>query len=213
MAAIIDPTISTYLGLLSNILIFIVLFSKRINFSADTHNTIVKGTFLILLVVIVFGFVNQLIYNHTVNSNANISELISENEIFGDSIILLNQRINDLNTRLNRPYQAIGQFSEEGLAVIKKINRWGFLTKDGFEKFLNMDFQQVTKFNEGLAGVMLSNGKWGFINTRGIFPEGLEARFDKVNRFENGQAIVQIENRRMVVDRRGRVVREIEYRD
>lgn len=206
----IDPTISTFLGLLSNILIFIFLLTKRVNLSTDTHGTLIKLIFWLLLIVIIFGFGNQILHNQFLTSKGAQKKLMKEKqELLEEKQSLLIQ-IDSLQKRLDRPYQTIGQFSEdEELAVIRKGDNWGFVDKDGFEKFLDKNFQQVTKYNEGLSGVMLSNGKWGFINTRGIFPVGLEAKFDQVNRFDNGQAIVQQNNQRLVIDRKGRVLREI----
>lgn len=205
----IDPTISTYLGFLSNILILIFLLTKRINLATETHTTLLKGIFWILLLVIVFGFVNQLLHNFHLRNQGNTEALATENQDLKSEISKLSLQLDSLTEKLKRPYQTIGQFSEEELAVIQKFEKWGFVDKSGFEKFLDKNFKQVTKFSEGLSGVMLANGKWGFINPRGIFPTGLAPKFDQVNRFENGEAIVQNGARRLVINRKGKVLREI----
>ncbi len=54
----------------------------------------------------------------------------------------------------------------EGLAAVRKSDKWGFIDKSGKEVIKFSDYDQVGDFNDGLAGVW-KNKKWGFIDKTG----------------------------------------------
>lgn len=64
---------------------------------------------------------------------------------------------NSINNKFAIPYG----FSQ-GLAGVKKNNKWGYITKAGTVA-LPFIYDEIRPFNEGLAGVLKAD-RWGFIN-------------------------------------------------
>ena len=83
----------------------------------------------------------------------------------------------DLNSR----YDYAGYFFE-GLALVKRNDKWGFIDKTGRE-VIPCKYDGADAFSNGLAAVCL-NGKWGFVDKTGR--EVIPCKFDYVGNFSEG---------------------------
>ena len=59
-----------------------------------------------------------------------------------------------------------GEFSEEGLSVVKQKDKWGYATLQG-KIAISPQFESAQNFSGGLAAVK-QQSKWGFIDEHGI---------------------------------------------
>ncbi|KUO75640.1 MAG: hypothetical protein APF77_19180 [Clostridia bacterium BRH_c25] len=61
---------------------------------------------------------------------------------------------------INLHFENVREFNE-GLAVVLKNNKWGYIDKEAKE-IIKFQYADARDFSEGIAAVNL-NGKWGFI--------------------------------------------------
>ena len=80
--------------------------------------------------------------------------------------------------------------------------RWGFIDPNG-ELVIPMKFNRVSQFSEGRARVR-HNGKWGFIDKTGEF--AIPPRFEWVESFRNGIAVAVLDEKILLIDRRGMTI-------
>lgn len=73
-------------------------------------------------------------------------------------------------------YEYLTYFSDNGLALTKKNNKFGYINENGIV-VIDFRFEEARGFRNGLAGVKV-NGKWGFINKKGQFI--IEPKFDRI---------------------------------
>ncbi|GGE02101.1 hypothetical protein GCM10011312_26820 [Planktosalinus lacus] len=73
-------------------------------------------------------------------------------------------------------YEYLTYFSNNGLALTKKDNKFGYINENGIV-IINFKFDEARGFKNGLAGVKI-NGKWGFIDKKGQFV--IEPKFDRI---------------------------------
>ena len=88
--------------------------------------------------------------------------------------------------------ESINQYDEvygfsEGLAVVKKDGKYGFINTNG-EEVIPCRYDFARSFSEGLADVE-KDRKYGFINTKG--EEVIPCKYEYVQSFSNGFAAVQ----------------------
>jgi hypothetical protein len=98
-----------------------------------------------------------------------------------------------------------------GLAVVKKNNKFGFINKKGQEVVGPM-YKNVGSFSEGLAAVLNFNDKWGFMNTKGDW--AIPATYKEVKFFSEELAAVKNDmNLWGFIDKKGKLVIEHKYAD
>ena len=102
----------------------------------------------------------------------------------------------DLNSR----YDYAGYFYE-GLALVKRNDKWGFIDKTGRE-VIPCKYDGADAFSNGLAAVCL-NGKWGFVDKTGR--EVIPCKFDYVGNFSEGLPTVILNDKWGRIDRNGRM--------
>ena len=90
------------------------------------------------------------------------------------------------NDNPKNKYDIIDEF-HDGLARAKRNGKWGFITKEYFEK-IPCKYEDVFNFYGDYARVKI-NGKWGFINKAGR--QIIHCIFDWVNDFHEGLAAVE----------------------
>lgn len=95
----------------------------------------------------------------------------------------------------------------EGVAAVKKGNKWGFINKDN-KYVIDPIYDYTLAFNEGLAPVAI-NKKFGFINKEGKIVISL--KYDAVSCFEQSIAAVQIDGKVGYIDMKGNYIVEPEY--
>lgn len=98
--------------------------------------------------------------------------------------------------------QYVGLFSEEGRAVVKKGDKYGFIDRTG-KKMTKIEYDFVDSFSEGLARVQKGN-KWGFIDRTG--KEVIKIEYDEAYSFKEGLANVKKGDKTFYIDKRGNEV-------
>jgi hypothetical protein len=73
-------------------------------------------------------------------------------------------------------YEYLTYFSDNGLALTKKGNKFGYINENGVV-IIDFKFDDARGFKNGFAGVKV-NGKWGFIDRKGRFV--IEPKFDRI---------------------------------
>jgi len=91
-------------------------------------------------------------------------------------------------------------FNENSLASIQNTEgKWGVINKTG-ETIIPFKYDELKIFTEGLIGFK-SNGKYGFMDIN----ENVRIKpiYDDVSSFNNGLAVVRIEDRAYLIDKEG----------
>jgi hypothetical protein len=95
----------------------------------------------------------------------------------------------------------LGGFSD-GLAVVKKDGKWGYVGKSG-SFLIEPQFEEAESFSEGLAAVKI-NKKWGYIDRQGAIV--IRPTFDFApGEFSEGLALVFMNGECAYVDKTGKV--------
>jgi hypothetical protein len=95
------------------------------------------------------------------------------------------------------------QYGEsEGLAIIKKNNKYGFVDKNGMLR-IAYRYDSVRLFSEGLAAMKINN-HWGFIDNLEIIK--IQPQYDKVSDFVDGHALIYSNDLAGVITQDGEVV-------
>ena len=103
----------------------------------------------------------------------------------------------------NEAFDYIGEFSEEGLSVVRQKGKWGYATLQG-KIAISPQFESAQNFSGGLAAVK-QQGKWGFIDEHGIFK--IKPQFAEVySGFSEGLAAVQSPNGKGYIDKHGNLL-------
>lgn len=96
----------------------------------------------------------------------------------------------------------------EGLAPVKKGNKWGYIDIRGRE-IIPFIYDDVEIFSEGLAPAKF-NGKWGFINKEGEVV--IDFKFDSASVFKQGYGIVTKDNNKEAfINHKGELFGEYEW--
>jgi hypothetical protein len=95
-----------------------------------------------------------------------------------------------------------------GLAKVKKNNKWGFIDSTG-NVIVQPKYTQVENFNDGLARVRMGSsggkvGGWGLVDTKGN--EIVKPMFEWIYDFVDGKARVKSEGAEGYIDRNGNMV-------
>ncbi len=98
---------------------------------------------------------------------------------------------------------------QEGLALVKKGGKYGFIDKAGAVK-IPIEYDHAWPFSEGLARVK-KGGKWGFIDQAGAVKVSIE--YDHAWAFSEGLAAVEKGGKWGFVDKTGAVQIPFEYDD
>ena len=100
-------------------------------------------------------------------------------------------------------FDYIGEFSEEGLAVVRKNGKWGYATHQG-QIAVSPQFEEAKDFCSGLAAVK-QQGKWGFVDKNGLFK--ITPQFAEVySGFSEGLAAVQSNEGKGYIDKHGNLL-------
>ena len=93
----------------------------------------------------------------------------------------------------------------EGLAVVRKDDKYGFIDKKG-KIALPLKYESAEPFSEGLAAVQQADG-WCYINKTG--KTIIAGKFDICpGPFKNGHATIETENGSYTIDKTGKVVKK-----
>lgn len=103
-------------------------------------------------------------------------------------------------------YDEILPFSE-GLAAVKKAEKWGFIDKTG-QVMIACEYEYVGTFTEGLA-VVEKIGNFGFIDKKGQI--AIPLQFNHAMSFMEGLASVKIGENYGFIDKTGKVIIPIHY--
>ena len=97
-----------------------------------------------------------------------------------------------------------GQFSPDGLSVIKIGKRWGVVNRDG-KIITEPQFLYALSYREGLACVQVRAEKgWGYIDRNGEF--AIPSQFDDARAFSEGLAAVNVGGMWGYIDKTGRMI-------
>lgn len=100
-------------------------------------------------------------------------------------------------------FDYIGEFSEEGLGVVRQKDKWGYVSLQG-KIVINPQFEGAQNFSGGLAAVK-QQGKWGFIDAHGIVK--ITPQFTEVySGFSEGLAAVQSADGKGYIDKHGNLL-------
>lgn len=111
------------------------------------------------------------------------------------------------NENLTSSGAAIVSEYQEGIAMTKMDEKFGFVNKQGLE-ISRPIYQEVHLFEGGYAAAKKA-GKWGFINKQG--DKVVNFKYDWVANFANGVAPVSIANKWGFVNEQGDEITEIKY--
>lgn len=87
-------------------------------------------------------------------------------------------------------YVRLGQFSDEGLALAMKGNKFGYVNTNLTDS-IAFEYDYARPFNEGLAAV-LNNKRWYFINTKGETVVAAHPKVGNVGDMHSGLAWMQV---------------------
>lgn len=82
-------------------------------------------------------------------------------------------------------------FNSEGLAAVKKGDKWGFIDKDG-NQIIDFKYEDAKSFG-GHLGAVKMNGKWGYLSIGG--EAVIDCLFEDAGTFYKGVAPVKINGR------------------
>lgn len=100
-------------------------------------------------------------------------------------------------------FDYVGEFSEEGLGVVRQKDKWGYVSLQG-KIVINPQFEGAQNFSGGLAAVK-QQGKWGFIDAHGIVK--IKPQFTEVySGFSEGLAAVQSADGKGYIDKHGNLL-------
>lgn len=103
----------------------------------------------------------------------------------------------------NEEFDYIGEFSEDGLAVVRQKDKWGYAALPG-KIAISPQFEGAQNFSNGLAAVK-QQGKWGFIDAHGIVK--ITPQFAEVySGFSEGLAAVLSPNGKGYIDKHGNLL-------
>jgi len=105
-------------------------------------------------------------------------------------------------------YDDIYSFSE-GLAAVKKNDKWGFIDNKG-QEIIELKYDDVGTFKNGLATYRTEKNKIGFLLKSG--KKAFDTEFDNATNFENGYSIFKGNNGKLgFINTKGQVVIEPKY--
>ena len=96
-----------------------------------------------------------------------------------------------------RGYSWISDLFFEGLAMVTKDGKYGYINEEG-EEVIPCKHNEAWDFSEGLAKVK-KDGKWGYINKEG--EEVIPCKYDSVGDFSEGLAEVKKDGKEFKIDR------------
>lgn len=96
-----------------------------------------------------------------------------------------------------------------GVAKVKLHGSWYLINKQG-KKITNEGFDQIADWNEFPIAVCV-NQQWGYINAAGSWV--IAPKFRQAYPFQNKRALVQQGIKQFLINRRGKIKKEIEEED
>lgn len=110
---------------------------------------------------------------------------------------------------LQAGYEEIDDFSNDGLARVRKNNKWGFVSKLG-EEVIPVKYDRANAFSEGLTMVGQKNTYY-IIDENGEIITTLTFDLDEFGYFNNGKITVEKDKKVGVIDKYGKIIIPIEY--
>jgi len=123
----------------------------------------------------------------------------------GDSVKMYDENGKQI-VKLSDDIQEIESFAD-GLFVIKKNDRYGFINSDGQLRISNR-YESARTFNEGLAAIKL-RGKWGFINKQEKII--VQPFYDRVSDFHKSLSVIQSKELFGIINQSGMEILKPEY--
>ena len=121
----------------------------------------------------------------------------------------------DLNGEIVLPpvYDTIEWDSKESFFIVELNGKWGTADRNGnyiIEPNIDFgdDWSLRLRFNDGLARIV-KDDKYGYINTKGEVV--IEPKFDFAGEFENGKAVVGINRKQNLIDKKGNFILSRNY--
>lgn len=103
-------------------------------------------------------------------------------------------------------YEDAGCF-RDSLAVVRLHGKYGFVDHN-FKVVIPFNFESARGFSEGLAPVSNNKGLWGYINRKGNLV--FECQYNFADFFVDGQARVMKNGNLIMIDKKGKEVKENE---
>jgi hypothetical protein len=97
----------------------------------------------------------------------------------------------------------------EGLRVIKRNGRYGFIDNEGRLRIANR-YEEAKPFQNGMAAIKIRN-KWGFIDKEDKII--VQPVYDEVSDFRNGQATVKQNGKYGLINQEGQVLLPVRYNE
>lgn len=107
---------------------------------------------------------------------------------------------------IKNKYSDARDFSE-GLAAVKKGNKWGYINKNN-ESIIEFQFENAYSFNNDIAMTQM-NDKWGYINKNGDFI--IECKYNNIKEFSENLAAVKMNDKWGYIDISGKTIIENNY--
>jgi hypothetical protein len=91
-------------------------------------------------------------------------------------------------------------------------NGYAIVTLENEDKFTFIDktgkpfagrYRNCMNFSDGMAAVLHENGKWGYIDEKG---KETPAIYDFAYQYENGKAVVVLNDKELLIDKTGKVL-------
>lgn len=106
---------------------------------------------------------------------------------------------------------------KEGLAVVSKDGKYGFINKSG-KLVIPLEYGYAQAFSEGLASVQGADGKYGFINKTGkvVIPfkyTGIGSDTEGVHTgsFYKGESMVWLDEQKFCINKAGKRLKKCKY--
>ena len=134
--------------------------------------------------------------------------IIDEREVLKSTRIVHHYSLLNIKTGEKIPidYENIGEFDENGLALVYRFAKWGYINTKG-EEIIPLKYRKIKAFENGLAVVQTKDKTWGYINTKGEMIMEFD-EFDDLGHMHNGMAWFRIGEKIGYINEQGEVVIE-----
>ena len=134
--------------------------------------------------------------------------IVDEREVLKSTRIVHHYSLLNIKTGEKIPidYENIGEFDENGLALVYRFAKWGYINTKG-EEIIPLKYRKIKAFENGLAVVQTKDKTWGYINTKGEMIMEFD-EFDDLGHMHNGMAWFRIGEKIGYINEQGEVVIE-----
>ena len=116
--------------------------------------------------------------------------------------------VNKNGTALPQIWEGAYEFSRNGLAVVVKNKKYGYINKDGIV-VIPIQYEAAYQFSDNGLAMFLSGRKFGFINSDGQVV--IQPQFDTSSGFSNNLAMVVLNGKAGFIDKNGKFVIPPQY--